>query len=43
MFDWFYKTLPINTFYLSLLKILKASNIYIRMLEFIFPREYVID
>ena len=35
MFHWFYKGLPINTFYVLLTK--KALNIYTRMLEFTFP------
>ena len=40
LIDWFHKTLPINSFYVFLVKMLnlkKARNIYTRMLEFTFP------
>ena len=40
LIDWFLKTLPINSFYVFLVKMLnlkKARNIYTRMLEFTFP------
>ena len=46
MFDWFQKMLPINALYVTLVQILswkKACHIYIRMFEFNFPREDVID
>ena len=42
MFYWFYKTFPINTFYVLLGKILllkKARNIYTDVLEFTFLGE----
>ena len=44
MFDWFQKMLT-NAFYITLVKILhlEKKHIYIRMLEFNFPREDVID
>ena len=40
MFDWFYKTLPKNTFYVLLeviLHIEKTRNIYTCMIDFTFP------
>ena len=40
LIDWFHKTLPINNFYVFLVKMLnlkKARNVYTRMLEFTFP------
>ena len=46
MFDWFHKMLPINSFYVLLVKILHREclrNVYTRMLEFTFSGEGVID
>ena len=47
MFRWFRKTLPINAFYVLLVKMLhlqkNARYTYTRMLEFTFSREDVID
>ena len=40
MFDWFFKTLPKNTFYALLEMIL---HIYTHRLAFTFPKKNVID